>query len=53
VLMARLVELRGARIGISRGWDRLRGVVIDHGQLMELAPELAAQLGLEVRSADE
>ena len=52
-MKARQVDLRGARIGISRGWDRLRGVVIDHGQLMDLAPELAAQLGLEVRTAGD
>ena len=52
-MTARQVDLRGARIGISRGWDRLKGVVIDHGQLMDLAPELAAQLGLEVRAVGD
>jgi hypothetical protein len=40
-------------VAISRGLDRLRGVVIDHAQLMELAPALAAQLGLEVRAAGD
>jgi uncharacterized protein YjbI with pentapeptide repeats len=48
-MTARQVDLRGARVSISRGLDRLRGVVIDPGQLMELAPDLAAQLGLVVR----
>ena len=52
-MTARQVDLRGARVDIARGLDRLRGVVIDHGQLMELAPVLAAQLGLVVRSSDE
>ena len=42
------VDLRGSRIGIARGWDRLRGATIDHGQLIELAPDLAAQWGLTV-----
>ena len=52
-MKAQQVDLRGARVSIARGWDRLRGVVIDHGQLMELAPALAAQLGLEVRSVGD
>ena len=50
-MTARQVDLRGAQVNIARGLDRLRGVVIDHGQLMDLAPALAMQLGLEVRSA--
>jgi uncharacterized protein YjbI with pentapeptide repeats len=50
-MTARAVDLRGARIGISRGLDRLRGVVIDHAQMMDLAPAMAAQLGIEVRAA--
>jgi len=52
-MKARRVDLRGAQVSIARGLDRLRGVVIDHGQLMELAPMLAAQLGLEVRAVGE
>jgi uncharacterized protein YjbI with pentapeptide repeats len=47
------VDLRGAMVDISRGWDRLRGAVIDHGQLIELAPAIAAHLGLAVRGRDE
>jgi uncharacterized protein YjbI with pentapeptide repeats len=50
---ARGVDLRGARITIQRGMDRLRGMVIDHGQLMDLAPALAAELGLEVRAVGD
>jgi len=52
-MTARQVDLRGAKIEISRGLDRLRGVVIDYSQLMELAPMLAAQLGLEVRTSGD
>jgi uncharacterized protein YjbI with pentapeptide repeats len=49
-MTARRVDLRGAQITIARGLDRLRGVTIDHAQLMDLAPAMAAQLGLEVRA---
>ena len=49
-LKASQVDLRGAQVSIARGLDRLRGVVIDPGQLMDLAPALAGQLGLEVRA---
>jgi uncharacterized protein YjbI with pentapeptide repeats len=52
-MTARQMDVRGAQLGISRGLDRLRGVVIDHGQLMELAPMLAAELGLEVRAGGD
>jgi len=48
-MSAREVDLRGSRFDVARGIDRLRGVVIDHGQLMDLAPALAAHLGLDVR----
>ena len=43
------VDLRGAELDISRGIDRLSGAVVDTGQLMTLAPTMAAHLGLEVR----
>jgi uncharacterized protein YjbI with pentapeptide repeats len=44
------VDFRRARLGISRGFDRLRGAIVDTGQVVELAPFLAAHLGLEVRT---
>jgi uncharacterized protein YjbI with pentapeptide repeats len=43
------VDLRGAQLSIERGYDRLGGAVIDPGQLSDLAPALAAHLGLTVR----
>lgn len=43
------VDLRGAtELDIARGVDRLSGAVIDMGQLMDLAPVLAAELGVRV-----
>jgi uncharacterized protein YjbI with pentapeptide repeats len=46
-------DLRGAEFGLSRGFDRLRGAVIDQGQLFELAAALADHLGLDVRSGSD
>jgi len=43
------VDLSGARLRSLIGVDNLRGVTINHGQLMDLAPQLAAQLGIEIR----
>ena len=45
------VDLRGSRLDLARGFDRLRGVTIDHNQLLDLAPAFAAHLGLVVRAA--
>jgi hypothetical protein len=42
------VDLRGARLGLSAGFDALRGAIIDSGQLVDLAPELAQSLGIIV-----
>nr|BFD84126.1 pentapeptide repeat-containing protein [Streptomyces sp. Xyl84] len=43
------VDLRGAaRLEIARGVDRLAGAVISTGQLLDLAPVLAAELGVRV-----
>ncbi|MET9961045.1 pentapeptide repeat-containing protein [Streptomyces sp. NPDC006326] len=43
------VDLRGAaELDIARGVDALSGAVISPGQLFDLAPALAAQLGLRV-----
>jgi uncharacterized protein YjbI with pentapeptide repeats len=46
------VDLRGSRLDLVRGFDRLRGVTIDHSQLLELAPALATHLGLNVQAVD-
>jgi uncharacterized protein YjbI with pentapeptide repeats len=43
------VDLRGAVVGIARGFDRLGGAIVDPGQLIDLAPALAAHIGLHVR----
>ena len=42
------VDLRGARLHFKAGLDALRGATIDGGQLVELAPALAAHLGLKI-----
>ncbi|MEV0640169.1 pentapeptide repeat-containing protein [Streptomyces sp. NPDC050619] len=43
------VDLRGAAsLEIARGVDRLAGAVISTGQLMDLAPVLAAEIGVRV-----
>jgi len=42
------VDLRGARLGITAGYESLRGVTIDSGQLVTLAPYLARHLGITV-----
>ncbi|MFJ9816824.1 pentapeptide repeat-containing protein [Streptomyces sp. NPDC101151] len=44
------VDLRGAApLEIVRGLDRLSGAVISTGQLLDLAPVLAAELGIRVQ----
>ena len=43
------VDLSGARLRTLVGVESLRGAIIGHSQLVDLAPLLAAQLGLEVR----
>jgi uncharacterized protein YjbI with pentapeptide repeats len=42
------VDLRGAALGITAGYDSLRGTVIDSVQLVGLAPLLARHLGITV-----
>ncbi|MEU6666568.1 pentapeptide repeat-containing protein [Streptomyces sp. NPDC046727] len=43
------VDLRGAApLEITRGLDRMSGAVISTGQLLDLAPVLAAELGIRV-----
>ena len=43
------VDLSGARLRSLVGVESLRGAIISHEQLHDLAPLLAAQVGLEVR----
>jgi uncharacterized protein YjbI with pentapeptide repeats len=42
------VDLRGATLGITAGYESLRGATIDSVQLVGLAPLLAAHLGIVV-----
>jgi uncharacterized protein YjbI with pentapeptide repeats len=42
------VDLRGAHLHFKAGLDALRGATIDGGQLVDLAPAMAAHLGLRV-----
>ncbi|KUO20490.1 hypothetical protein AQJ91_14050 [Streptomyces dysideae] len=47
------VDLRGAaELEIARGVERLRGAVISPGQLLDLAPVLAAELGVRVEAEE-
>jgi len=46
------VDLSDARLSSMIGVDNLRGAIINHGQLLDLAPQLAAQLGIEVRPVE-
>jgi uncharacterized protein YjbI with pentapeptide repeats len=43
------VDLSGARLRSLIGVESLRGAIVSHQQLLDLAPVLAEQLGLEVR----
>ena len=43
------VDLSGATLRTLVGVESLRGAMISHQQLVDLAPLLAAQVGLEVR----
>jgi uncharacterized protein YjbI with pentapeptide repeats len=43
------VDLSEARLKTLVGVESLRGAIVSHEQLLDLAPLLAAQLGLEVR----
>jgi uncharacterized protein YjbI with pentapeptide repeats len=42
------VDLRGAELGITAGFESLRGTTIDHVQLVSLGPLLARHLGIKV-----
>ena len=42
------MDLRGAQLGITAGYESLRGVTIDSVQLVALAPYLARHLGITV-----
>ena len=43
------VDLRGAELGITGGYESLRGTTIDSVQLVALAPLLANHLGITVK----
>lgn len=43
------LDLSGARLRALVGIESLRGAIVSHEQLIDLAPLLAAQLGVEVR----
>lgn len=43
---------RAAELDITRGVDRLSGAVISHAQLLDLAPVLAAEMGVRVAGDD-
>jgi uncharacterized protein YjbI with pentapeptide repeats len=43
------VDLRGAHIISVSGWQSLKGATIDTQQLIAVAPQMAAELGLEVK----
>ena len=46
------VDLSGARLHTVIGVDNLRGAIVSQEQLIDLAPLLAAQLGMEVRRSE-
>jgi uncharacterized protein YjbI with pentapeptide repeats len=43
------VDLRGAELGITGGYESLRGTTVDSVQLVALAPLLANHLGITVK----
>ena len=43
------VDLVGARLGVVRGITGLRGTTVSPAQLLDLAPQMAADLGIVVR----
>jgi uncharacterized protein YjbI with pentapeptide repeats len=43
------VDARGSELRGIHGWRYLRGLVIDHTQLITIAPELARDLGLKIQ----
>jgi uncharacterized protein YjbI with pentapeptide repeats len=46
------VDLRGSELDVARGYDGLRGAIVDSAQVVTLAPALAQQLGITVRDGD-
>lgn len=47
---ARQVDARGSELREIHGWNHLRGLTIDHAQLVGIAPELANELGIVVKN---
>jgi uncharacterized protein YjbI with pentapeptide repeats len=46
----RQVDARSSELREIRGWNYLRGLTIDHAQLVSIAPELAGELGIVVEN---
>jgi uncharacterized protein YjbI with pentapeptide repeats len=46
------VDLRGSSLADIRGIGSLSGAIVDAGQLIDLAPSLAGELGIRVQGAD-
>jgi uncharacterized protein YjbI with pentapeptide repeats len=46
----RQVDARGSELREIHGWNYLRGLTIDHAQLVSIAPELAGELGITVKN---
>jgi uncharacterized protein YjbI with pentapeptide repeats len=46
----RHVDARTSELHEIQGWHHLRGLTIDHTQLISIAPELASELGITVKS---
>ncbi|HSW65594.1 MAG TPA: pentapeptide repeat-containing protein [Bacillota bacterium] len=44
----RQVDLRGAQLVSLSGWQYLKGATLDDAQLMSVAPQIAAELGLHI-----
>ena len=45
------VDLRGADLDITAGYESLRGAIISTAQLLSMAPSLARQIGIVVRDS--
>ncbi len=44
----RNVDARSSELSQIHGWRHLRGMTIDHAQLVHIAPELASEFGLKI-----
>lgn len=46
--MLKHADFRGCDVTGLKGWQHMRGAVLDHDQLLAIAPQLAADLGIRV-----